>query len=492
MGPGIASMPATPAIICVLLSSTSTTGQLHPVGPAEVCRDFSATRYPASAWTFDECVGVWSHFEGTIGYNPHHPEVDLWKDTALELRQKGSPCILGSVPGGDGVGSTTIRHVATWIFAEEMGCDWLTPDWGKRKLRKKHDDDGDVVRYCHAVLPSGERNHPYAENVTALTRCAVVDWLSYFQFDKSSVSPPANGSIKIASQSEKGALLVAITSAKEDLELERLGSATREWEHLVFRVGLAAGSHHMLNPGSWNSSKRSIAKNVLRQMRQNFHQHPRQWYDESPHCRYDGSRLHFAMHVRMGDRRKFTDMHADYFGFLEELMSAISREVIQKGLAEPLFHVFSETVAQCPSEETGFFEEFPTWPVAANEVAACQTAVEPDDIFKVRGKDIMLHFERDVQNALTCMIQAHGIVMGCSTFGQISGLFSQGISMFSTQCGGDRTPPQYRMIPPLAISERGHLWVPITGSWFDPVLEAADIFRNALDALPDATGFFER
>lgn len=57
--------------------------------------------------------------------------------------------------------------------------------------------------------------------------------------------------------------------------------------------------------------------------------------------------------------------------------------------------------------------------------------------------------------------------------------------MFSTQCGGERTPPQYRMIPPLAVSERGRLWVPIVGSWFDPVLEATHIFRSALDVLLD-------
>lgn len=74
------------------------------------------------------------------------------------------------------------------------------------------------------------------------------------------------------------------------------------------------------------------------------------------------------MHVRMGDRHKFTDMHPEYFERLEGVMSTISLEVIRRGLAEPLFHVFSETIMPCPSEKTGLFDEFPTWPVAADEV----------------------------------------------------------------------------------------------------------------------------
>lgn len=91
-------------------------------------------------------------------------------------------------------------------------------------------------------------------------------------------------------------------------------------------------------------------------------------YDEKPHCRYDSNRLNFAIHVRMGDRHKFTDMHTDYFDRLEEVMSTISKEVTLKGLAKPLFHLFSETVKSCPSEETGIFEEFPSWPVVNDEV----------------------------------------------------------------------------------------------------------------------------
>lgn len=198
MGVGLPNKSAVRAVVCVLLTSTSTIGQLNPVGPADVCSDFAAGRFSGLPWTYDDCIDVWTHFEGTIGYKPHHPEVDIWRDTALELRREDTPCLLGSVTGGDGLGSTTIRHVATWILAEEMGCDWLTPDWGKKKARG---GDGEAVRYCHAIVPRDERESPtHAGGVTGLSRCTVVDWLSYFQFDKPSVSSPSSGAIRIIGQ----------------------------------------------------------------------------------------------------------------------------------------------------------------------------------------------------------------------------------------------------------------------------------------------------
>lgn len=99
------------------------------------------------------------------------------------------------------------------------------------------------------------------------------------------------------------------------------------------------------------------------------------------------------------------------------------------------------------------------------------------------GKDIVLHVGPDVTNALSCMIHADGVLMGCSTFGQVAGLLTKGISMFSMQCGGASTPDQYKSIPPLAVAERGRLWVPIGGSWRDPVMGSPALFRGALDTL---------
>ncbi|CAM9457360.1 unnamed protein product [Laminaria digitata] len=201
----------------------------------------------------------------------------------------------------------------------------------------------------------------------------------------------------------------------------------------------------------------------------------------------------------MGDRRAFQEGTLEYFKLLERFMDTVSSEVAKKGLEPPLFHIFSETLEACPSSDTGLFDEFPSWPVVLDQVPACLAADIPDDcpkkragfacspqrsgIFHVLGKPIVLHVGEDVQNALSCMIQADGLLMGCSTFGQVAGLLTKGISFFSMHCSGGRTPTQYKTIPPLAIAERGHLWVPVAGSWRDPVLTSTDVLNSALYTL---------
>lgn len=101
--------------------------------------------------------------------------------------------------------------------------------------------------------------------------------------------------------------------------------------------------------------------------------------------------------------------------------------------------------------------------------------------FKVIGIPAVLHVGPSVRNALSCMIQADGLLMGCSSFGQIAGILSNGISFFSMHCSGYRTPQSYKTIPPIAVAERGHLWVPLAGSWHDPVLNSTAILNVALD-----------
>lgn len=49
-------------------------------------------------------------------------------------------------------------------------------------------------------------------------------------------------------------------------------------------------------------------------------------------------------------------------------METVADEFRERGLPEPLFHVFSETLSPCPSTVTGQFDEFPTWPVELDRV----------------------------------------------------------------------------------------------------------------------------
>ena len=109
-------------------------------------------------------------------------------------------------------------------------------------------------------------------------------------------------------------------------------------------------------------------------------------------------------------------------------------------------------------------------------------------ISHLRDKPAALHLNPDIRNALSCMIKSDGIVMGCSTFGQIAGILSNGISFFSMGCQGDMTGPKSRMTPGLAIAERGHRWVPVRGSWFDPALYSIDILRAAIEELTRGAG----
>lgn len=126
----------------------------------------------------------------------------------------------------------------------------------------------------------------------------------------------------------------------------------------------------------------------------------------------------------------------------------------------------AETPDDCPEKQAGRF-----------------CSPNRSGIFRVAGKPIVLQVGSDVQNAMSCMIQADAVLMGCSTFGQVAGLLAKGISLFSTDCGGPSTPYQYKTIPPLAVAERGYLWVPVSGSWRDPVLASTELLEGALDEL---------
>lgn len=176
-----------------LPSSGQGTGVLQP---EEACVDFAAGSYPGSSWTMDNCIDVWTRFTRTApnGLQLRLPVVDMWKETASELRRVGSPCLVASEPTSDGAGSSTIRHLAAWIFAEEMGCDWVTPDWGKRRVVG---GNGTVV-YCHRTATSKEMGLPKTKaEVQATRRCSVIDWLAYFQFDVPSVSLPEGRDMKV-------------------------------------------------------------------------------------------------------------------------------------------------------------------------------------------------------------------------------------------------------------------------------------------------------
>ena len=131
-------------------------------------------------------------------------------------------------------------------------------------------------------------------------------------------------------------------------------------------------------------------------------------------------------------------------------------------------------------------DECPQKHAGAYSVKVCDPT--RDGVFHVLHKNIVLHVGEDVQNAMSCMIQADGLLMGCSTFGQVAGILTKGISMFSMNCVGEKTPYQYGTTPPMAVAESGNLWAPIEGSWKDPALLSVSLFRGALETLLSERG----
>lgn len=88
-----------------------------------------------------------------------------------------------------------------------------------------------------------------------------------------------------------------------------------------------------------------------------------------PECAFDPERLNFGIHVRLGDRVKANpDRHNEYFNKLKAFMDTVTKIVVEKGWDAPLFHVFSETLEPCPHPATGYFDEFPIWPVEMDQV----------------------------------------------------------------------------------------------------------------------------
>lgn len=191
----------------IILRSTPTAGQPSAAEAFHACVDFApgpGSSPVSSSWTLDDCTEVWRRFAVAMPnlFQNRLPHVDLWRETTAELRRAGSPCLVASNPNFDGAGSVTIRHLAAWIYSEQMGCDWVTPDWGGRKVAMGNGTM--AVAYCHRVATKQEMVTKQemlltksADELLEENRCLVIDWLSYFQFGVPSVSLPETGTVVV-------------------------------------------------------------------------------------------------------------------------------------------------------------------------------------------------------------------------------------------------------------------------------------------------------
>lgn len=189
------------AALRFLLGRTLVNAQSNHLNPADACSDYVAGPHAGSVWTLEDCIEVWSQFQTSVPevFRSRVPDVDTWDGTGLQLREAGSPCMVKATFDPDGAGSTTMRNFATWIFAEELGCDWATPIW----TGKGTSQGNGTTLYCHWTATLEEANlarQDLAKNGAALratNRCSIIDWLSYFQFNVPSVPGPGQGTIKV-------------------------------------------------------------------------------------------------------------------------------------------------------------------------------------------------------------------------------------------------------------------------------------------------------
>lgn len=166
----------------------------HTETAASACADFAGGE-SFSGWNLEVCMDVWDEWIRSIQSPLREQYMDrqMVVETGERLRAQGSQCYAESPPVDDGIGSSAVRTIATWVFAEEMGCAWVRPHWGKGQI-----DSSGMTRYCHssvskdalALMTYDEKRAMFAET------CVMVNWRQYFGFDKYSVESPEGDDVK--------------------------------------------------------------------------------------------------------------------------------------------------------------------------------------------------------------------------------------------------------------------------------------------------------
>lgn len=114
--------------------------------------------------------------------------IQILRDIADEMRLRGNPCVVATLKTFDGVGSSVTRHIASWLYAAEVGCDWVHPDFNQGNVSKILDEKNTPSLYCHVVQrPPGFDPRAPLESITAPRHCSRVSWILYFNFYKASV-----------------------------------------------------------------------------------------------------------------------------------------------------------------------------------------------------------------------------------------------------------------------------------------------------------------
>lgn len=143
------------------------------------CQEFPTEGTVGSGWLLEDCIDVWRSWAMSLVKTTAFMKENrqFFFEVADRLRQQGTPCYVKAPNDVDGAGSRTMRYFATWVYAEEMGCDSLLPT-GYRPGSATDD-----ILYCHRSKYIKEEDQ----------RCAAVDWLGYFNMSNHMKPFPEDG-----------------------------------------------------------------------------------------------------------------------------------------------------------------------------------------------------------------------------------------------------------------------------------------------------------
>lgn len=158
----------------------------------DACKDFVGDD-PSLGWRLDECIAVWKAWASTVPLTESPAIHESLRRVAGDLQRAGSTCFLKGEISMDGAGSSAMRSIMTLLLAEDLGCKWVSPEWGRPVMGKNG-----AVLYCHEKLGKGHNKIDIlAEKEKYNAVCSVIDWMEYFRFAQESVSLPESGTAKV-------------------------------------------------------------------------------------------------------------------------------------------------------------------------------------------------------------------------------------------------------------------------------------------------------
>lgn len=105
-----------------MLVASRTTSEI--VTAAEACSLFIQSSTSSSrSWRLEDCIDVWTAWSATIPFDtlPRLDDRDVLRDTASALKRLGTRCVVQTGASTDGAGSTAMRTISAWMFAEALG-----------------------------------------------------------------------------------------------------------------------------------------------------------------------------------------------------------------------------------------------------------------------------------------------------------------------------------------------------------------------------------